>query len=176
MSISSLAKNLVFLILVFHFSLGFSQANEFPSFLNELENKPQKEMVVSVPDSLVSMNEYELKWAKIKGTYGGSSYYYEGRTFEVHSEAQLNDIITNSDQFMLPLSAMISKELKMIGDQYLMTICTYPEPRPTSNVHYVYITRYYQRIGSNVPLLQKQKTRNTSGFEIVGLAKSKVSY
>ncbi|MCH2082198.1 MAG: hypothetical protein MK226_07380 [Saprospiraceae bacterium] len=125
------------LLFILTFQLGFSQSKKFEKFVDELNNFRTDSNSITLQDSTIRLEGYTLKWTHLKGTYGGSPYGGKGKVFEGSS---YNDSLL--DQSYLALSAPLTKIL-MIGDKYIVAEDEYPEPQPTSNVHFVYVIRYY---------------------------------
>src|SRR5688572_26412463 len=131
-------RSITLLLLSFVFHYGFSQQKEFERFMEALDSCKAHSRHVIYEDSVISKNNYELKWTHITGTYGGSpEYFCEGK----EADTLFTDI--NLILFYPYPEHASSSVAEIIGDRYLVETFIYPEPRPTSAQHFIYVIRYF---------------------------------
>ncbi len=131
----------VLLLMMFCHLATFSQEKKFERFLNDLNTYAANSYLQTFTqiDSIPNWRGYELKWVHTRGTYGGSPYYGEGKATCSNSER------TNTEPaFSSPLTSKPEVlSVTQIGYKYVIEKLSYPEPYPTSAIHYVFVTRYY---------------------------------
>src|SRR5687768_12759284 len=94
---------------------GFSQQKEFERFMEDLDSCKAHSKYVVYEDSVISKNNYELKWTHITGTYGGSpEYFCEGE----EADTLFTDI--NLILFYPDPEHASSSVAELIGDRYLV--------------------------------------------------------
>ena len=138
------------LLLLFSVTSIFAQNRKFEKFIKDMETyESENKSVQLIKDTTIDLKNYDLKWVKLTGSYGGSPYCCEGKAIKIDS-LNLRDYAT--EQLVLEKSLDIpdlydfieSTSIKTIGHNYIVYYSWYPEPQPTSNPHYVQLISYYE--------------------------------